>query len=71
MAVLVLGATYDPDRTRRRRPHRPARRRCLLGSDRATMMAGWDPTPHAGGAGHHGFVLPDGDIATSPPAGFE
>ncbi|GAA3309799.1 hypothetical protein GCM10020295_75360 [Streptomyces cinereospinus] len=42
---------------------------CLFGSDRATMMSGWDPTLHADGPGHHTFALLDGDIATSPPAG--
>ncbi|GAB2960744.1 glycoside hydrolase family 43 protein [Saccharothrix stipae] len=42
---------------------------CLFGSNRATMMAGWDPTLHVDGPGHHTFVLLDGDIATSPPAG--
>jgi hypothetical protein len=33
------------------------------------MMAGWDPTLHVNGPGHHTFVLLDGDINTSPPAG--
>ncbi|MFJ5559205.1 glycoside hydrolase family 43 protein [Streptomyces sp. NPDC093250] len=42
---------------------------CLFGSHRATMMAGWDPTLHVNGPGHHSFVLLNGDIATSPPAG--
>jgi GH43 family beta-xylosidase len=42
---------------------------CLFGSNRATMMAGWDPTLHVNGPGHHTFVLLHGDIATSPPAG--
>ena len=42
---------------------------CLFGSNGATMMAGWDPTRHANGPGHHSFVLVHGDIATSPPAG--
>ncbi|QDI67316.1 hydrolase [Streptomyces calvus] len=42
---------------------------CLFGSNRATMMAGWDPTLHVNGPGHHSFVLLHGDIATSPPAG--
>lgn len=42
---------------------------CLFGSNRATMMRGWDPTLHVNGPGHHTFVLLDGDIATSPPAG--
>ncbi|MFK4121504.1 glycoside hydrolase family 43 protein [Streptomyces longwoodensis] len=42
---------------------------CLFGSHRATMMAGWDPTLSVDGPGHHTFVLLDGDIATSPPAG--
>jgi GH43 family beta-xylosidase len=42
---------------------------CLFGSNRATMMAGWDPTLTVNGPGHHSFVLLNGDIATSPPAG--
>jgi GH43 family beta-xylosidase len=42
---------------------------CLFGSNRATMMRGWDPTLHVNGPGHHTFALLDGDIATSPPAG--
>ncbi|WP_328476030.1 glycoside hydrolase family 43 protein [Actinoplanes sp. NBC_00393] len=42
---------------------------CLFGSNRATMMPGWDPTLYANGPGHHTFVLLNGDIATSPPAG--
>jgi GH43 family beta-xylosidase len=42
---------------------------CLFGSHRATMMPGWDPTLHVDGPGHHTFVLLDGDINTSPPAG--
>jgi GH43 family beta-xylosidase len=42
---------------------------CLFGSHRATMMAGWDPTLYVDGPGHHTFVLLDGDIGTSPPAG--
>jgi GH43 family beta-xylosidase len=42
---------------------------CLFGSNRATMMAGWDPTLSVNGPGSHSFVLLDGDIATSPPAG--
>lgn len=42
---------------------------CLFGSNRATMMAGWDPTLSVNGPGHHSFVLLNGDIATSPPAG--
>ncbi|MGC5038613.1 glycoside hydrolase family 43 protein [Streptomyces sp. DT190] len=42
---------------------------CLFGSHRATMMSGWDPTLHVDGPGHHTFVLLDGDINTSPPAG--
>ncbi|GAA2709250.1 glycoside hydrolase family 43 protein [Actinoplanes palleronii] len=42
---------------------------CLFGSNRATMMAGWDPTVNANGPGHHSFVLLNGDIGTSPPAG--
>jgi GH43 family beta-xylosidase len=42
---------------------------CLFGSDRATMMAGWDPTLSVNGPGHHTFVLLNGDINTSPPAG--
>ncbi|MET7676820.1 glycoside hydrolase family 43 protein [Streptomyces seoulensis] len=42
---------------------------CLFGSNRSTMMAGWDPTLYVNGPGHHTFVLLNGDIATSPPAG--
>jgi GH43 family beta-xylosidase len=42
---------------------------CLFGSNRATMMAGWDPTLSVNGPGHHSFVLLNGDIGTSPPAG--
>jgi GH43 family beta-xylosidase len=42
---------------------------CLFGSNRATMMAGWDPTLYVNGPGHNTFVLLNGDIATSPPAG--
>ncbi|MER6525804.1 glycoside hydrolase family 43 protein [Streptomyces sp. NPDC001508] len=42
---------------------------CLFGSNAATMMRGWDPTLYVDGPGHHSFVLLDGDIATSPPAG--
>ncbi|SNY23550.1 glycoside hydrolase family 43 protein [Paractinoplanes atraurantiacus] len=42
---------------------------CLFGSNRATMMPGWDPTLNVNGPGHHTFVLLNGDIATSPPAG--
>ncbi|OLR93513.1 glycoside hydrolase family 43 protein [Actinokineospora bangkokensis] len=42
---------------------------CLFGSNRSTMMGGWDPTLYVNGPGHHTFVLLDGDIATSPPPG--
>ncbi|GIF23267.1 GH43 family beta-xylosidase [Actinoplanes tereljensis] len=42
---------------------------CLFGSNRDTMMAGWDPALYANGPGSHSFVLLDGDIGTSPPAG--
>ncbi|WP_043267572.1 glycoside hydrolase family 43 protein [Streptomyces sp. CT34] len=42
---------------------------CLFGSHRATMMRGWEPTLFADGPGHHSFVLLNGDINTSPPAG--
>ncbi|KAK7753335.1 hypothetical protein SLS62_004625 [Diatrype stigma] len=42
---------------------------CLFGSDPADMMAGWDATLYADGPGHHTFVLLNGDINTSPPAG--
>jgi GH43 family beta-xylosidase len=42
---------------------------CLFGSHRATMMPGWDPTLFVNGPGHHSFVLLNGDINTSPPAG--
>ncbi len=33
------------------------------------MMSGWDPTLTVNGPGHHSFVLLNGDIGTSPPAG--
>jgi GH43 family beta-xylosidase/glycerophosphoryl diester phosphodiesterase len=42
---------------------------CLFGSNRDTMMSGWDPTLSVNGPGHNSFVLVDGDISTSPPAG--
>ncbi|WKX15927.2 hydrolase [Streptomyces sp. NL15-2K] len=42
---------------------------CLFGSNRDSMMDGWDPTLYANGPGSHSFVLVDGDIDTSPPAG--
>jgi len=42
---------------------------CLFGSNRATMMTGWDPTLYVNGPGHHTFVLLNGDINTSPPPG--
>lgn len=42
---------------------------CLFGSNRATLMSGWDPTLYADGPGHHSFVLLNGDPNTSPPAG--
>ncbi|MEV6494786.1 family 43 glycosylhydrolase, partial [Actinoplanes sp. NPDC051633] len=42
---------------------------CIFGSNRATMMAGWDPTVSVNGPGHNTFVLLNGDIAASPPAG--
>jgi GH43 family beta-xylosidase len=42
---------------------------CLFGSNRSTMMAGWDPTLYVNGPGHHSFVLLNGDIGTSPPSG--
>jgi GH43 family beta-xylosidase len=42
---------------------------CLFGSNRGTMMPGWDPTLYVNGPGHHTFVLLNGDINTSPPAG--
>ncbi len=38
---------------------------CLFGSNRATMMAGWDPTLYVNGPGHHTFVRSTG---TSTPA---
>jgi GH43 family beta-xylosidase len=41
---------------------------CLFGSNRGTMMPGWDPTLYVNGPGHHTFVLLNGDN-TSPPAG--
>ncbi|GGK19212.1 hydrolase [Deinococcus malanensis] len=42
---------------------------CLFGSNRSTLMTGWDPTLYVNGPGHHSFVLLNGDISTSPPAG--
>ncbi|HEX7308180.1 glycoside hydrolase family 43 protein [Lentzea sp.] len=42
---------------------------CLFGSNAATMMSGWHPTLNVSGPGHNTFVLLNGDIATSPPAG--
>ncbi|WP_211222327.1 family 43 glycosylhydrolase [Actinokineospora enzanensis] len=42
---------------------------CVMGSDGASMMSGWTATEHVNGPGHHSFVLANGDIATSPPAG--
>ena len=42
---------------------------CLFGSNRGTMMVGWDPTLFVNGPGHNTFVLENGDINTSPPAG--
>jgi GH43 family beta-xylosidase len=42
---------------------------CLFGSHAATMMKGWDPTLYVDGPGSHSFVLLNGDINTSPPAG--
>lgn len=42
---------------------------CLFGSNRATMMPGWDPTLNVNGPGGNSFVLLYGDINTSPPAG--
>jgi GH43 family beta-xylosidase len=42
---------------------------CLFGSHRSNMMNGWDPTLYVNGPGHHSFVLLNGDIGTSPPAG--
>ncbi|MFD7655815.1 glycoside hydrolase family 43 protein [Actinosynnema sp. NPDC059797] len=44
---------------------------CLFGSERATLMTGWEPTLHVNGPGHHTFLLPDGDAAAGPPAGTE
>ncbi|WP_240741210.1 glycoside hydrolase family 43 protein [Deinococcus sp. Arct2-2] len=42
---------------------------CLFGSNRNTLMSGWDPTLNVNGPGHHSFVLLNGDIGTSPPSG--
>ncbi|WP_093713655.1 glycoside hydrolase family 43 protein [Actinacidiphila alni] len=42
---------------------------CLFGSHAATMMSGWDPTLYVNGPGSHSFVLPNGDINSSPPSG--
>lgn len=42
---------------------------CLFGSNQGNMMSGWDQTLYANGPGHHTFVLLNGDINTSPPAG--
>ncbi|GEM46223.1 glycoside hydrolase family 43 protein [Deinococcus cellulosilyticus] len=41
---------------------------CLF-SSHAPMMSGWNTTLYAKGVGHHSFVLLDGDVNTSPPAG--
>jgi hypothetical protein len=32
-------------------------------------MAGWDETVFSNGTGSHSYVLENGDISTSPPAG--
>ncbi|MDG4800038.1 hypothetical protein [Micromonospora sp. WMMD980] len=42
---------------------------CLFGSNRSTMMPGWDPTRYVDGPGHHTFLLLRGDVASSLPAG--
>jgi hypothetical protein len=42
---------------------------CHFGSNSTSVMAGWDPTLCVNGPGHLSFVLVDGDINTSPPAG--
>ncbi len=42
---------------------------CEFGSHAETMMRGWDPTLYVDGPGSHSFVLENGDINTSPPAG--
>jgi Glycosyl hydrolases family 43 len=42
---------------------------CVFGSNPSTMLAGWPVTQYANGPGHHSFVLLNGDINTSPPAG--
>ncbi|WP_239153080.1 family 43 glycosylhydrolase [Virgisporangium aurantiacum] len=42
---------------------------CLFGSNQTNMMPGWDATLYVDGPGHNSFVLLDGDINTSPPAG--
>ena len=42
---------------------------CLFGSNRNTLMSGWDPTLYVNGPGHHTFALLNGDIGTSPPSG--
>lgn len=42
---------------------------CLFGATKDTIALGWDPTLFADGVGHNSFVLLNGDINTSPPAG--
>jgi GH43 family beta-xylosidase len=42
---------------------------CLFGAKQNLMMSGWNATLYAKGVGHHSFVLLNGDIDTSPPAG--
>lgn len=42
---------------------------CLFGSHPDRMMSGWEATRLINGPGHHTFVLDEGKVANSPPAG--